>query len=70
MKWTYTRIKSANCSKWTSGNNWVTKFDGSVVCVIGINGKRYGNFYFSDPKDARDEVEIILSRIANQGNES
>ena len=36
------------------------------ACAVGINGKRYGNLLFSDPKDARDEVERIISRLTTK----
>ncbi len=39
MKWTYHRIKDAGCSKWISGNNWVTKWDNDPILHIGINGQ-------------------------------
>lgn len=61
MKWAYTRIRSAGCSKWRLGNSWVTRFDDSVYCDVGVLGEHFGTFDAS-PQEARRMVEQELVR--------
>ncbi len=56
--WKYFRDKKAKVSKWTLGNNWVTKWDIDKFCIIGINGTR------SDLKT--DSVETAKEYIEKQ----
>jgi|DEB0MinimDraft_4_1074332.scaffolds.fasta_scaffold31159_1 hypothetical protein len=70
MKWTYTRIKSAKCSKWVSGDNWVTKYDDEMFCAVGINGKRNHAWMIENPKEARKAVESVLSNAEVSGGVS
>jgi hypothetical protein len=59
MKWKYHRIGTS--SKWVLGNNWVTKFDGDRVCVLGINGKRSEGLLTNSPKIAREHIESLIA---------
>jgi hypothetical protein len=62
MKWKYTRVKSAKCSKWVKGDNWVTKHDGEKFCHVGINGKPNRAWMIESPSEARKCVESILGK--------
>ena len=59
MTWTYHRNAKAKCSKWVSGNNWVTKFDAGIICHVGINGVKDG-IYTKTPAMCRAMVEYRL----------
>lgn len=61
MKWKYTRIKSAKCSKWVCGYNWVTKYDDEKFCHVGINGKPNCEWMIESPIEARKSVESFLA---------
>lgn len=61
MKWKYTRIKSAKCSKWVCGDNWVTKYDEEKFCHVGINGKPNRALMIESPIEARKSVESFLA---------
>lgn len=66
MKWTYNRIKGAKCSKWVSGDNWVTKYDDEMFCIVGIKGKRNNAWMIENPKEARKCVESFLSNTSDE----
>ena len=70
MKWTYTRIKDAKCSKWVSGDNWVSKYDDEMFCAVGINGKRNHAWMIKSPKAARKAVESFLSNVESAGSDT
>jgi len=62
MKWKYTRIKSARCSKWVSGNSWVTKFDDEKYCYCGHLGFPVKTSFIESPKQARKAIENALKQ--------
>lgn len=61
LRWKYHRISHLRASKWVLGNNWVTKYDGVIGCVVGFNGAQLidGSFHPS-PSKARKWVENKL----------
>lgn len=61
MTWKYIRFKNYKCSKWISGDNWVTKFDDEKFCHIGINGKVIRSWMIESPMKARREITDFLT---------
>ena len=68
LKWEYHRLGDINCSKWVSGNNWVTKFDEKTYCTVGINGKRDKSIWVESPSKARRWVEKIVREREERAN--
>lgn len=63
MKWKYFRDAKRKVSKWTLGNNWVTKWDTQHYCIVGVNGQRFHSWMIEDAATARVRVEEYLSDL-------
>ena len=59
-KWKYFRDAKNQVSKWTLGNNWVTKWDTDTFCTIGINGVLRHSWMIEEPANARKCVEDAI----------